>query len=303
MEFRQITDFAAVVRCSSFAAASRDLQVSQPGLGYQIKQLEQELRVQLLGRHTRGVSLTPAGETFLKHAQTIIAAIDNAKQAMAEIARDRHRELTIGLSPSAAPVLGSLLLEAQHDNLRLSLREAFSQDIHDGVACGSLDFGVGLTPPSPLRGVLLYREPLFLIGPSSKAADVPLAKLGQYPLVLGLKGHTPRRSLERAAAAGGVQLNIVQEVGISSLRRNLVLREGRFTVAAYAMFAEEIETGVLGACRIVDPEITHDVHAFYAPSLPVETANMLIALVRDAVKAAPIAARHLGRDAVTKKAG
>ncbi len=289
MDVRQIRDFVAVVRCSSFAAASRDLHVSQPGLGYQIKQLEQELQVRLLQRHARGVSLTDAGITFMDHAQTILAAINDAKLAMASLANDDRQEVSIGLSPSAAPVLGPLLLGAQaRHNLKLRLREAFSAELHDAVLRGTLDFAVGLPPPPPLKAHFLYHEPLYLIGPMGEAADIALADAVRFPLVMGLKGHTPRQALEETAAARGLKVHVTQEVEIGSLRRALVMRENVYTVAAYSLFAEEIDKGLLGARRIIDPEIAHKVNAIHASGLPAGLVNKLVPLVRDAVALAPL---------------
>lgn len=293
MDVRQIRDFVAVVRCSSFAAASRDLRISQPGLAYQIKQLEQELRVQLLQRHARGVSLTSAGRTFMEHAERILAAVNQTKVVMAEIARDDRRLFAIGLSPSPAHVLGTLLRQPGIlSQFRLRLREGFSPELRESLSRGEIDMAIcpGIAP-APLQTVPLYNEPLFLIGPVIDHArsrnEIALADVVRYPLVLGPFSHQVRQCLEEAAAAKGLSLTIDQEIEAGGLRRSLVLRNGCYTVSAIGMFAEEIEGGFLCARRIVVPELMQTVNMAFSPAIGPALEQILLPAIRSLAADAP----------------
>jgi LysR family nitrogen assimilation transcriptional regulator len=247
--------------------------VSQPGLGYQVKQLEEELQVRLLQRHARGVSLTRAGEAFMEHAESILAAINNAKLAMAAIANDDRHKIRIGLAPSLQALGPLLLASSPQSGAKIWLKEAYATELHQGLIEGSLDIAICLsTGRPPLRTVPIYSEPLYLIGPkadlSSLGKRIRLADLAALPLVLGCRARTPRRLLDDAVAAAGIKLTIDQEVESQALLRSLILHSGRYTVAPYGAFTEEIESKSLSAWRIVGPEIRQSVNALYPASLP-----------------------------------
>ena len=292
MDVRQIRDFVAVVRCSSFAAASRNLRVSQPGLGYQVKQLEEELQVRLLQRHARGVSLTRAGEAFMDHAESILAAINNAKLAMAAIANDDRHKIRVGLAPSLQ-ALGPLLLALPHQNAKIRLKEAYSLELHQGLLEGSLDVAICLSVGKPpLRTIPIYSEPLYVVGPkldiSPQRRRITVAELAALPLVLGCRARTPRRLLDDAVAAVGIKLTIDQEVESQALLRSLILHSGRYTIAPYGAFAEEIENRSLSARRIVGPEIRQSVNAIYPASLPAAVERSVGQIVQLILNEAPL---------------
>jgi LysR family nitrogen assimilation transcriptional regulator len=281
------------VRCSSFAAASRNLRVSQPGLGYQVKQLEEELQVRLLHRHARGVSLTRAGEVFMDHAESILAAINDAKLAMTAIADDDRHKIRVGLAPSLQALGPLFLAPPNQSGTKIWLKEACASELHQGLMEGGLDIAICLTTGKPpLRTVPIYSEPLYLVGPkadrSSLRKRITLAELGGFPLVLGCRARTPRRLLDDAVAAAGIKLTIGQEVESQALLRSLVLHSGWYTVAPYGAFAEEIESKSLSALRIVGPEIRQSVNAVYPPSLPAPVERAVRQIVQLILNEAPL---------------
>ena len=70
MELRQLEYFREIASTGSINEAARHLNMSQPPLSYQIRQLENELNVKLFDRTSKGVTLTEAGKLLYDREKT-----------------------------------------------------------------------------------------------------------------------------------------------------------------------------------------------------------------------------------------
>src|SRR5581483_8041363 len=101
MELRHLRYFVAVAEELHFARAAERLNIAQPPLSKQIRQLEEELGVQLLERTTRSVSLTSAGRVFLEEARRALGQVERATTLARQAQRGEVGELLVGFITSA----------------------------------------------------------------------------------------------------------------------------------------------------------------------------------------------------------
>ena len=105
VELKQLKYFMHVAELGSYTRAAEVIDVAQPVLSRQIRQLEIELRQNLLIRHGRGVVLTDSGRTLLKHVNIIMDQIDEAYEDLSLSDGKLAGHITIGLPPTVAPPL------------------------------------------------------------------------------------------------------------------------------------------------------------------------------------------------------
>jgi DNA-binding transcriptional LysR family regulator len=122
----QLLYFVTVAEERQMTRAARKLHLAQPALSHAIAQLESELGIKLLERHPRGVTLTPAGETFLEKARDALSAMTDAAltaQALARTARDTIALGFLGSPPIVAAPQLLAAFAAAHPEIELSARE------------------------------------------------------------------------------------------------------------------------------------------------------------------------------------
>src|SRR5437870_5821368 len=96
MELRHFRYFQAVAEDLSFSKAARRLRIAQPALSRAVKELEENLGVQLLARSRRAVSLLPAGAVLLREIALLLQRLDESIRRVQRTAAGEEGELRLG---------------------------------------------------------------------------------------------------------------------------------------------------------------------------------------------------------------
>lgn len=149
MDIQHIRYFLEVAKCQSFSGAARQLYVTQPILTRCVKNLEQELGVQLIDRNTRRFALTDAGQQLVRSGETLLQQYSDIYRQMEDMARGQTGEIRIS-GPGVLLDMYFPQLMAQyrreHPGIRITIRESGTRTVVREVLEGVADLGLVMLP-------------------------------------------------------------------------------------------------------------------------------------------------------------
>ncbi len=277
MDLKQLESFVRVAELGSFTRAAIALGMQQPLLSRHVRQLEVELRQNLLDRNGRGVTLTEAGRVLLEHARGILHQVQVAQEDLGAVRGALGGRVSIGLPPSLSRLITVPLCQAFKHKLpgaHLTLTEGFSLQMYEALRSGRLDLAVLYNPTaSPeLESSSLHEESLMLIG--SVAAErkhglkpkvaLSLQQVAELPLILPSQPNAFRllidAEMQRIQARPQVSLEVD---GLNAILE--LVREGMgFAVLPPYTLSSHGPTPAFSLHRIVRPSLMSELRLVWS---------------------------------------
>lgn len=239
MELRHLRYFVAVAEALNLTRAAEKLFIAQPPLTRAIKQLEEELGVELFIRKPRGLQLTTGGEYFLEQARQILNKVSGTINDTRRIAQHRKTLFSIGFVPSVfygqLPFMVRRL--RRNKNLEIVLHELKTREQVDALKAGKIDIGFGrvrIEDPD-VEQTLLFDEPMIAALP----AGSPLTKhpptlkdLSEWPMITfpSTPGPNFADMTQSLFHRYGLRVNVMQQVNDVQTALSLVASDMGFTL-------------------------------------------------------------------------
>jgi DNA-binding transcriptional LysR family regulator len=281
MDTEIVRTFLEIVDCASFSRAAEKLHVGQTTVSARIRLLEERLGRPVFVRNKAGVSLTAAGEQFLRYAPTFLQVWERARHQVA-VPPSRRAVLAIGGELSLwNPLLLNWLVWMRKMAPEVALRTQLGlpEDLTTQVTNGVLDIAVLYAPPHRpgLEVELLFEEKLVLVttcpDPQESAqqefaqADYVYVDWGRDFALHHSQSFPDLGNPGLFVGLGPLALSYILEVGGS----------GYFRKRAIHLFLQT------GALRLVPgaPEFSHPAYAIYGTNADQALVRVALDGLRD----------------------
>jgi LysR family nitrogen assimilation transcriptional regulator len=262
MNLRQLKYFIEVVEAGNMTRAAEQLHVAQTALGMQIRQLEEDLGVALLVRHSRGVEPTKAGSLLHARARAILQEVEQARKDVRACEREDSEAIRFGITPALMLVCGTeiaMMVRGQLPNVFLSIVEAMSHVLIEMLARGDVDFILCYDVPDlpQFSRTALLQDDLVLVTPprAGNGKPIPFVEALEEIIAMPEEGDSVRAVVARTARDLGLELKVVYEVRSISAMKSLVMRGAASAVLPYFAALDEVRAGKLDARPITMPPV------------------------------------------------
>ncbi len=222
MNFQQLRSVRETVRQGfNLTGVAAALHTSQPGVSRQIRELEDELGIELFHRAGKRLTgLTPPGQAVLPIVERLLLEADNLKRAGEDFASTGRGTLTIAATHSQAryalpPAVRDF--SAGHPEVVLRLHQGSPKQVAEMLLSGDADIGVATEALAEYEGLVAlpsWRWTHAVVVPkghalASEPGTLTLERLARFPIITYEPGYTGRTHIDEAFQRRGLVLNIV----------------------------------------------------------------------------------------------
>jgi DNA-binding transcriptional LysR family regulator len=261
MLFGQIEAFLEVAKAGNVSRAADALYVTQPALTARIQALEKELGETLFVRTGRGVRLTDAGRAFLPCAERVVQAIEDGRQALADLRSASAGRLMLGAAPAVSTYVLPPVLKrftALHPRVDVAVRTGHSEEILAMVLNDEVQIGL-------VRSLRHPDELVLVCSPQHRFArrgTVDLAEVGRERLVMFDRTSSYFELTQSLFLRGGVVARTVMELDNIEAAKKMVEEGLGVALLPKVSVAREVASGLLSEIEIADaPPIRRSIEA------------------------------------------
>lgn len=259
MESRHVRHFLAVYDAGTFAAAGKELGLSQQALSKSIERLEQQLGVRLFERDGHRLRPTAFADLYLPHARTVFAEGEQFRAQLRDVLGNERGTIRIGVGPTAASgiVAQAVARVAEaHPKVRIASMAGLYDDMCRDLLVGRLDLFVanrpeGTTDRLVQEEVLNHARYVAVTSASHPLAarlPVSLADAAEESWIYGRNLGAVAQSVAASFRAAGLKPPVSTIETTSILFTLSLLRAGRHvTVLPWDVVVADVEAG-----RLVD---------------------------------------------------
>ena len=222
MNFQQLRSVREAVRCGfNLTEVAHMLFTSQPGVSRQIRELEEELGVEIFVRAGKRLTgLTPPGQTLLPILERLLLEAENLKRAGEDFHASAHGRLSVAATHSQARyALPQVVRDFRErfPGVSMHLHQGSPRQVAEMLLSGEADIGVATEALATYDGLVTlpcYRwTHSIVVQPGhpllETEAPVTLEQLAEYPIITYEQGYTGRAHIDEAFAREGLRPDVV----------------------------------------------------------------------------------------------
>ena len=254
LDSRQLLAFCTLVQTGSFTETARRLNLTQSAISHSLKNLEEDLRTQLVTRTGRKIHVTAEGEDLYRDAQTILHQMDEARTRIQDRTNWGKGRLRIGASTTACQyVLPNVLREFNEcfPDCILSIVPADTPELIEKVEMHELDVAIIVDPKADGNIVTcpLFTDELVLVTSPihdfAQKMTIRMSEIAQQRLVLYNRTSQTFRKIEHFLRQNKVGLEHFIELGSMEAIKELIKINYGVSFMATWIVQDELAKGSL----------------------------------------------------------